>query len=72
MRYNEEENRTEVYDEILKYNISAIYSICIDDSGNPWMGTDNGLFKYDKSVESFIVLISGMEYKGLYLIRKLV
>lgn len=49
MRYNEEENRTEVYDEILKYNISAIYSICIDDSGNPWMGTDNGLFKYDKS-----------------------
>lgn len=53
MRYNEERNQTEVYDEILKYNISAIYSICIDDSGNPWMGTDNGLFKYEKSDRIF-------------------
>lgn len=49
IRYSEEKNVAEIYDGILKYNISAIYSICMDDSGNPWMGTDNGLFKYDKS-----------------------
>ncbi|GHV30191.1 hybrid sensor histidine kinase/response regulator [Bacteroidia bacterium] len=34
-------------DDILQFNISAICSICTDASGCLWLGTNNGLFRYN-------------------------
>lgn len=36
-------------DDLSKYNVSAVFSICFEASGRLWMGTDNGLLCYDIS-----------------------
>ncbi|PXV69113.1 two component regulator with propeller domain [Dysgonomonas alginatilytica] len=43
-----------IYDDILKFNASSIYSICADDENNMWMGTDNGLFRYNPADGRFL------------------
>ncbi len=47
IKYNTQSSTFTKFDEILKYNISAIYSICTDYENNIWLGTDNGLFRYN-------------------------
>lgn len=49
LKYNPRDGSLCQYDEILKYGVYIVYSICFDDAGNPWFGTDNGLFKLDKN-----------------------
>ncbi|TDN98412.1 two-component regulator propeller domain-containing protein [Sunxiuqinia elliptica] len=53
IRYNTQTEKFTTFDEILKFNVSTIYSICLDNENSLWMGTDNGLFKYDPSENVF-------------------
>lgn len=53
IRYNVKTSAFTVYDDILKFNVSSIYSICTDDENNLWMGTDNGLFRYEIAANKF-------------------
>lgn len=47
VRYSPSDGGMEVIEGLEELNISAVYSIIADDSGDVWMGTDNGLVKYD-------------------------
>ena len=47
VKYNPASDELSVYDDILKYNISAIFNICFDVEGCLWIGTDNGLISYN-------------------------
>lgn len=42
------------FQDILSYHISSIYSMCPDDSACLWLGTDNGLFKYNTEDNSYL------------------
>jgi len=53
IKYNIPTSEFTAYDEILKFNVTSIYSICTDDDNNLWMGTDNGLFKYNRNEDRF-------------------
>lgn len=53
IRYDRKRSCYYFYPDILKFNVSTIYSICDDDEGNLWMGTDNGLFRYSVSANTF-------------------
>ena len=53
LKYNPKNNSLSCYDWILQYDVYVIYSICFDGAGNPWLGTDNGLFKLDVGIETF-------------------
>jgi signal transduction histidine kinase/ligand-binding sensor domain-containing protein/DNA-binding response OmpR family regulator len=56
IKYDIAASRFIPFREILHFNISTIYSMCADDSGCLWLGTDNGLFKYsikDNSYQRF-------------------
>ncbi|MFV0541090.1 MAG: two-component regulator propeller domain-containing protein [Aestuariibaculum sp.] len=47
IRYNIETKTFTSFNDILKFNVSTIYSICTDNENNIWIGTDNGLFKHN-------------------------
>ncbi|MDR2498289.1 MAG: response regulator [Tannerellaceae bacterium] len=47
VKFNTKTSAFTVYDEILRRNAYSIFSICTDDENNIWMGTNNGLFKYE-------------------------
>ncbi|GHT85216.1 hypothetical protein FACS18947_3720 [Bacteroidia bacterium] len=53
VKYNPATSGFTVYRDILRYNISSIYSICNDSEGNIRMGTDNGLICYDVGKNAF-------------------
>lgn len=53
IQYNINKNEFTVFDDILKFNISSIYSISQDNNGDIWLGTNNGLFKYDVKQNHF-------------------
>jgi signal transduction histidine kinase/ligand-binding sensor domain-containing protein/DNA-binding response OmpR family regulator len=53
VKYNPATSGFTFYKDVLKYNISSIYSICNDNEGNIWMGTDNGLICYDIGKNAF-------------------
>ncbi|MDR3366671.1 MAG: response regulator [Prevotellaceae bacterium] len=46
-RYNPAANTYSVFRDAGSFNLLSIYSLCSDNEGNIWMGTDNGLFRYD-------------------------
>ncbi len=46
-------NRFYSVNDILRYDVSTIYSLCTDDDNDLWMGTDNGLFKYNIEKNTF-------------------
>lgn len=54
IKYDTHTSVFSVYDNILKFNVSSIYSICADNDNNMWMGTDNGLFRYSPQDEKFL------------------
>lgn len=47
IEYNIQNASSEIHDEVLNYNTSSIYSLLYDSNHAIWIGTDNGLFKYD-------------------------
>ena len=53
VKYDPEQDTFEAITDILRYDVSTIYSICTDDDGAVWMGTDNGLFKYNPHSRTF-------------------
>jgi ligand-binding sensor domain-containing protein len=53
IKYNPDISDFTCYNDILKYNISSVYSICKDDEGNIWLGTDNGLIRYHIASNAF-------------------
>lgn len=53
IKYDPEKETCKIFDDILKFNVSSIYGICYDDDGDLWMGTDNGLFKYNIESNKF-------------------
>jgi signal transduction histidine kinase/ligand-binding sensor domain-containing protein/DNA-binding NarL/FixJ family response regulator len=38
---------------LTNHNVTTVYSICFDPDGALWMGTDNGLFRYDRATKRF-------------------
>lgn len=53
IKYDTHTSSFNIYDDILKFNTSSIYSICADNENNMWMGTDNGLFRYSPEDNQF-------------------
>lgn len=53
VKYDVKENRFYSVNDILRYEVSTIYSLCADDENDLWMGTDNGLFKYNIEKNTF-------------------
>jgi len=47
IKYNSKTAEFESYTDILKLNVYSIYSICRDDQNYLWLGTDNGLIRYN-------------------------
>ena len=54
LRYDISNNELIKKDEILQYNIFAIHSICNIQDTALWLGTNNGLFKYDIQEDSYL------------------
>lgn len=53
VKYDTRTSKFSVFEGILKFNASSIYSLCADDDDNMWMGTDNGLFRYNPVDSTF-------------------
>ncbi|MFV0565352.1 MAG: two-component regulator propeller domain-containing protein [Flavobacteriaceae bacterium] len=54
VRYNTATGDFKFFDELLKFNVLNIYSMAMDFNQNLWLGTDNGLFKYNVSANAFL------------------
>lgn len=52
IKYSLKEKKFEVFDNILKYNASSIYSVLKKDN-KVWLGTNNGLFVFDEINKKF-------------------
>lgn len=53
IRYNIENNQFYPIKDVLYRDMSSIYSLCVDDNNDIWIGTDNGLFKYGMKNNTF-------------------
>lgn len=53
VKYDVNADKFILFDKILNYNVSSIYNISYDGEDNLWMGTDNGLFRYDILKDTF-------------------
>ncbi|MEI8086361.1 MAG: two-component regulator propeller domain-containing protein [Paludibacter sp.] len=53
IRYDKRSKKFEVLNSIFQYNIQSVYSICADNSGNIWMGTNNGLLRYNPNNKTY-------------------
>ncbi|MDR1717724.1 MAG: helix-turn-helix domain-containing protein [Prevotella sp.] len=53
VKYDTSASRFISFRDILNFNVSAIYSMCSDNSGYLWLGTDNGLFRYNPGDNSY-------------------
>ncbi len=54
VRYNTYTGAFDFFDDILKFNVLTIYSIALDTNYNLWLGTDNGLFKFNTTTNNFL------------------
>lgn len=54
IKYDVKTHETRIFASILDYDISTIYSICPDKENNLWLGTDNGLFRYNVNDNSYL------------------
>lgn len=53
-RYNTKSGEFKNFDDILRFDVSTIYSSRLDFKNNLWLGTDNGLFYYNTQSDSFL------------------
>jgi signal transduction histidine kinase/DNA-binding response OmpR family regulator/ligand-binding sensor domain-containing protein len=53
IKYDKQLKKFEELNAIFQYNIQSVYSICSDNSGNIWMGTNNGLLRYSPNAKTF-------------------
>ena len=53
IKFNPRTEEFTIYDEILRLNVYSIFSLCIDDESNLWLGTDNGLFRYEIATNQY-------------------
>jgi len=53
IKYNSKTSEFKSYTNILKLNVYSIYNICRDDHNYLWLGTDNGLIRYNVLDNSF-------------------
>jgi signal transduction histidine kinase/ligand-binding sensor domain-containing protein/DNA-binding response OmpR family regulator len=53
IKYNKKTGQFNYFRDILNYNVHSIYSINADNQNNLWLGTDNGLFKFDTNLKQF-------------------
>ena len=53
-KYSVKDSTFHSYDNILTFGVSTIYSMCPDRYGYLWLGTDNGLFRFDPQTGAFM------------------
>lgn len=53
IEYNTSSKDYTIHKEILQHNASSIYGICYDSDGMLWLGTNNGLFKYNIATKEY-------------------
>jgi len=53
IKYEKKSGKFEYFIDILNFNAHSIYSISSDYQNNMWLGTDNGLFKFDTKQKKF-------------------
>jgi len=53
IRYDKQSKKFEILNKIFQYNIQSVYSICTDNSGNVWLGTNNGIVRYNPNTKTF-------------------
>jgi len=54
VKYSVKDSTYRSYNELLKFKVSTIYSICPDRYGCLWLGTDNGLFHFNPQTGFFM------------------
>ena len=54
IRFNTRTKEFRIHDEILQRNVYSILSLCTDDENNLWLGTDNGLFRYETASNEYL------------------
>ncbi|MDR1091299.1 MAG: hybrid sensor histidine kinase/response regulator, partial [Prevotella sp.] len=64
VKYDVNADKFILFDKILNYNVSSIYSINYDGEDNLWMGTDDGLFRYSISDNTFFEYDKGDGTQG--------
>lgn len=53
IRYDKQLKKFDILNGIFQYNIHSVYSICADDTGAVWMGTNNGLVMYNPKSNTY-------------------
>ncbi|GHV15902.1 hybrid sensor histidine kinase/response regulator [Bacteroidia bacterium] len=64
VKYDVNADKFILFDKILNYNVSSIYSINYDGEDNLWIGTDDGLFRYSISNNTFFEYDKGDGTQG--------
>lgn len=54
IKFNTKTSEFTIHNEILDLNVYSIFSICTDDENNLWMGTNNGLLRYEISTGNYM------------------
>jgi len=57
IKYSIKDSTYYTYNDILKFKVSTIYSMCPDRYGCLWLGTDNGLFHFNPKTGAFMQFI---------------
>ncbi|MDR1172704.1 MAG: helix-turn-helix domain-containing protein [Bacteroidales bacterium] len=64
VKYSVKDSMYHTYDDILKFRASAVYSMCADRYDCLWLGTDNGLFRFDPQTGAFMQFIKDDGIQG--------
>lgn len=54
VRYRSADDAFDFFPDLQKLNVSTVYSLCFDRAGCLWLGTDNGLVRYDEQAGSWL------------------
>lgn len=54
IKFNTRTKEFQIHDDVLHKNVYSILSLCIDDENNLWLGTDNGLFRYEIATKEYL------------------
>ena len=67
-QYDTKSGKFLCFSDILRFNVHSIYSIIADNQNNLWLGTDNGLFKFDNKRKFFFQYDKndGLQGRGFY------